>query len=449
MRKTYNYILITFFLLCFPNILAKDNNFLHFDLKNDCPNPKISSLGILISLSESDDSSYENTLTPEERESYEEIIQLKRSFSSTMSYIPQSFSPEKEKYWEELDYLLLVFVIIAIFPIVFIVFYLFMRFVLKKCTGPRKLKQVTKNYRNITWAIVIVSSLGTIVLFSIVLGKSRSVSDNVNNAFNFAVETISKSDNAFTEINKAVIFFNESNPVYPLPTTDYMTTFKNDINKYIENTKQRTQQILDDESKRGSINSAIYAVYFIVIFAAYLFFFIKKEILELLVSIILFFAVPGLLILEGYNAKFFFYYSDICDSVHGALYSNEFPVADQSLGYYYNCFPTNTKASLYNIRYRLYENLNDNQTLIYEYNNVTENTFDRFFNCEIVNSVLPKIERDFCKESLDYMYSIVSLLTWTLLTGLALAIGSRRLQVLIWKKKMEIEEMIENKEAIF
>ncbi len=449
MRKTPNFILITFLLLSFPNILAKDNNFLHFDLKNDCPNPKISSLGILISLSESDDSSYENTLTPEERESYEEIIQLKRSFSSTMSYIPQSFSPEKEKYWEELDYLLLVFVIIAIFPIVFIVFYLFMRFVLKKCTGPRKLKQVTKNYRNITWAIVIVSSLGTIVLFSIVLGKSRSVSDNVNNAFNFAVETISKSDNAFTEINKAVIFFNESNPVYPLPTTDYMTAFKNDINKYIENTKQRTQQILDDESKRGSINSAIYAVYFIVIFAAYLFFFNKMEILELLVSIILFFAVPGLLILEGYNAKFFFYYSDICDSVHGALYSNEFPVADQSLGYYYNCFPTNTKASLYNIRYRLYENLNDNQTLIYEYNNVTENTFDRFFNCEIVNSVLPKIERDFCKESLDYMYSIVSLLTWTLLTGLALAIGSRRLQVLIWKKKMEIEEMIENKEAIF
>ena len=449
MRKTSNFILLTFLLLSFPNILAKDNNFLHFDLKNDCPNPKISSLGILISLSESDDSSYENTLTPEERESYEEIIQLKRSFSSTMSYIPQSFSPEKEKYWEELDYLLLVFVIIAMFPIVFIVFYLFMRFVLKKCTGPRKLKQVTKNYRNITWAIVIVSSLGTIVLFSIVLGKSRSVSDNVNNAFNFAVETISKSDNAFTEINKAVIFFNESNPVYPLPTTDYMTAFKNDINKYIENTKQRTQQILDDESKRGSINSAIYAVYFIVIFAAYLFFFNKMEILELLVSIILFFAVPGLLILEGYNAKFFFYYSDICDSVHGALYSNEFPVADQSLGYYYNCFPTNTKASLYNIRYRLYENLNDNQTLIYEYNNVTENTFDRFFNCEIVNSVLPKIERDFCKESLDYMYSIVSLLTWTLLTGLALAIGSRRLQVLIWKKKMEIEEMIENKEAIF
>ena len=40
-------------------------------------------------------------------------------------------------------------------------------------------------------------------------------------------------------------------------------------------------------------------------------------------------------------------------------------------------------------------------------------------------------------------------MTWLLLTALGVAIGVRRLQVLIWKKKMEIEEMIENKEAIF
>ena len=67
----------------------------------------------------------------------------------------------------------------------------------------------------------------------------------------------------------------------------------------------------------------------------------------------------------------------------------------------------------------------------------------------MVNNVLPNIEREFCKDSLEHMYSIVTLLPWILLSGLCVAIGSRRLQVLIWKKKMEIEEMIENKEAIF
>ena len=93
--------------------------------------------------------------------------------------------------------------------------------------------------------------------------------------------------------------------------------------------------------------------------------------------------------------------------------------------------------------------MNDNKTLIWKYENVTQDTFDPFFKCEIVNSALPKIERDFCKDSLNYMYSIVTLMTWILISGLGIGIGSRRLQVLIWKKKMEIEEMIENKEAIF
>ena len=133
------FLLISLFLL--NNMNAKENNFLHFDLKKDCPNPKISSLGILISLSELDDSSYENTLNQEERNSYEEMIQLKRSFSSTMSYIPQSFYPEKKQYQDELDYLLVVFIIIAIFPMFFIIFYLFIRFCLKKCTGPKKLNK--------------------------------------------------------------------------------------------------------------------------------------------------------------------------------------------------------------------------------------------------------------------------------------------------------------------
>ena len=449
MNKISSFIFLIF-LFSFQKINTKqENGFLKFDLKKDCPNPKISSLGILISLSESEDTSYENTLTKEERTPYEEKIVLKRSFSSTMSYIPQSFSPEKEKYWKDLNSLLIVFTIIAIFPTVFIIFYFIMRFGFKKCAGPKKIKQVTKIYRNSTWIVMIVSSLAILVLFSIVLDKSTKVKNNVNKSFNFAAETISKSDNAFQNINNAVLIFNQSKLDHPVPTENYMNAFKSDIEKYISDTKQRTQQILNDESKRYNTTLSIYIVYLSLICLAYVFFFIKKEILELILSIILFFAVPGLIIFEGFNAKYFFYYGDICDSVNGALYSNEFPVANHSLGYYYNCFPTETKASLYNIRYKLYENLNDNETIINTYNDVIENTFNPLFNCEIVNNVLPNIEREFCKDSLNYLYTIVCLLAWIILIGIAVAIGARRLQVLIWKKKKEIEEMIENKEAIF
>ena len=175
------------------------------------------------------------------------------------------------------------------------------------------------------------------------------------------------------------------------------------------------------------------------------------EQLECLISIILFFAVPALFILEGYNAKFFFFYGDICDSVSGALYENQYPVADQSLGYYYNCFNTETKASLYNIRYRLYENtVKDNSTaFVNEYKKLTENTLKRLFNCEMVTKVIPKIESGFCKESLDNMYTLVLLMTWIVLFSLGVAIGARRLQVLIWKRKNEIASMIQNQEILY
>lgn len=441
-------ILLFLYLVNIPFITTKEN-FLQFDLKKDCPNPPISSLGILVSLTETEDSTYENTLSPEERKAYEDIIDLKRSFSSTMSYIPQSFAPEKEEYWEKLEYLLVIFIIIAAFPAAFIIFYLFVRFVLHKCTGPKKIKQVTKMYRNMTWFIMIVASLITIILFSIVLGRSIQVKNYANTSFNFAVESIKNSENVFDKINDTVKVFKNSSNIYPLPTNEYMEEFQKEIKQYNSVTKERTNQILNDEKKRSDITLAIYIVYLLVICSAYLIFFLKREKYELFISIILFFSVPGLLILEGFNAKYFFFYSDMCDSVNSALYSNEFPVADQSLGYYYNCFPTNTKAMLYNIRYKLYQNLNDDEEIINSYKILSEETLDKLFNCEMVNNVLPNIEREFCKDSLEHMYSIVTLLPWILLSGLCVAIGSRRLQVLIWKKKMEIEEMIENKEAIF
>ena len=441
-------ILLFLYLVNIPFFTTKEN-FLQFDLKKDCPNPPISSLGILVSLTETEDSTYENTLSPEERKAYEDIIDLKRSFSSTMSYIPQSFAPEKEEYWEKLEYLLVIFIIIAAFPAAFIIFYLFVRFVLHKCTGPKKIKQVTKMYRNMTWFIMIVASLITIILFSIVLGRSIQVKNYANTSFNFAVESIKNSENVFDKINDTVKVFKNSSNIYPLPTNEYMEEFQKEIKQYNSVTKERTNQILNDEKKRSDITLAIYIVYLLVICSAYLIFFLKREKYELFISIILFFSVPGLLILEGFNAKYFFFYSDMCDSVNSALYSNEFPVADQSLGYYYNCFPTNTKAMLYNIRYKLYQNLNDDEEIINSYKKLTEETLDKLFNCEMVNNVLPNIEREFCKDSLEHMYSIVTLLPWILLSGLCVAIGSRRLQVLIWKKKMEIEEMIENKEAIF
>ena len=437
------------FLLFLFLIHATKQKFLQFDTKTICPNPPLTSLGILISLAESDESGYTSTLSPKERKSYEDIVDLKRSFSSTMSYIPHSFSPENDDYWAGIDTLLFVFIIISIFPTIFIIFYIFMRFVLKKCTGPKKTSQVNKMYRNLTWFIMLVSSIVTAILFAVVLGKSVAVGNNIEQTFNYADRRISESNKDISEINKKVILFRENN--LDVPNENYMKEFQEKIGVYISNTKSRTQQILDDDGKRTKITGFVFAGYYVLVILAYLFFFLKSEKLECIISIILFFAIPSLIILEGYNAKFFFYYGDLCDSVNKALYGNEFPVADQSLGYYYNCFPTDIKANLYNIRYKLYEQQlkSDNKFISGNYSELNENTFTKLFNCEIVHKVIPKIESDFCKDSLNHMYSLIEIMTWLILTSFGVALGARRLQVLIWKKRQEIESMMQNQEILY
>jgi len=445
-----NAYLNMWFLISLILIHVTSQNFLQFDTKINCPKIPMSTLGLLISLAESDEGyNYESKLSEEERKPYQEIVYLKRSFSSTMSYIPQSFTPEKEEYWDGLNHLMLIFIIIAIFPTIFIIFYIIVRFICKKCTGPQKISQVNKLYRNLTWAIMIISTLITAVLFAIVLIKSIKVGNSIDEAFSFAVESISKSDNVYPEVNDVVKEFRNYN--YSVPTEDFMSKFKENIELYVSNTKARSQQILDDESQRTNITIFVFSGYYFLIVLAFLFFFFRLEKMECLVSILLFFAVPGILILEGYNAKFFFFYGDICDSVIRALYENQYPVADQSLGYYYNCFNTKTKASLYNIRYRLWENVKDSQNSTYykKFKNLQDQSLDNLFKCEIVTNVIPKIEADFCKDSLDNMYTLILLMTWIVLFSLGVAIGSRRLQVLIWKKRNEIESMIQNQEILY
>ncbi len=115
------------FVLSLILIHASSQAFLQFDTKTKCPKVPLTSLGVLISLADYQTSSYSSFLSDKEKEKYEEIVALKRSFASTMSYIPKAFKPESDDYWSSLNFLLIVFVIIAIFPIIFILFYMFMR----------------------------------------------------------------------------------------------------------------------------------------------------------------------------------------------------------------------------------------------------------------------------------------------------------------------------------
>ena len=423
----------------------------HITKKNICPKIPLTKLALLIALSEDDEPLFESSLTESERAPYEEKVQLKRGFAQTMSYVPQSFSPEKNSYWSDLRFLVIIFILIAIIPTTCIIVYIILRFICHKCTGPEKISKVNKNYRNFTWAMMIISSIAVTVLFAIILGKSVIVHNGMVNAFEPALKEIKKSENLFDKINNVVKIFRNEN--LNVPDENYMNELKNTIENYIKNTKERTQQIINDEASRENNMIILFIIINIFTILSYLFFFFKFEKTEKILAIIMLFFVPFMICIEGYNAKFFFYYGDICDTVNGALYANEIPVADQALGYYYNCFPLKTKAQLYELRYKLYDATynyaEDKEEIVNNYESLNTETLEPVFNCEMVSTVIPLIEKEFCKDGLGEMYNVLLLLTWLLLALTVEAIGTRRLEVLIWKRRMEIESMMQNQEVLF
>lgn len=419
-----------------------------------CPNDILINIGLkstkgLTSIT-TNENKYQSRLTEEEREDYEDKIDLKRSFTSSMSKVYDSFSPEKDGYWEGLDHITLIFFLISLIPITLIIIYIVLRFLFNKCSGPRKPESISRLYRNSTWVLLIVSSIIIFVLFTIILVYSVKTNNSVNNTFDRASELINNNAKLYSKISETVDFFKKEN--LTIPDDELMKSFKININKYVEVTKKHTDEIKDDDNNRNVGMILLYVYYLIMIILSFVFFFLKWKIPEGIIFFLFLFTIPAMLVFEGYNSKFFFYYADLCGSVNGALYKNEFPVAGQSLGYYYNCFDRQTKAELYGIRFSLYRSVIgnlSNEEAMDKYDTLNNDALSSQLNCELVIEIVPKIEEEFCKDNLGRMYEIIKLMSWLLFVTFFMAIGVRRMENLIWKKKAEIESMIENLEQIY
>ena len=80
--------------------------------------------------------------------------------------------------------------------------------------------------------------------------------------------------------------------------------------------------------------------------------------------------------------------------------------------------------------------------------NIIDNNIKPFLDCDVVYNSIPILENDFCKSGLNNLIKISVVFLWLMLATIFLAVGIGRMEVLVWKKKMEIESMIENEEAM-
>ena len=441
-----NEVLLIVFLLNINNIFSK--NLL-------CPNNLLINLGLKsikdISLVSTNDNKFISKLSNEEREKYEEMIDSKRAFSASMDKVYKSFSPEREGYWNGLNSVTLLFFYISLVIIVAIIFYLLLRFLFKKCKGPKNATDITRCYRNTSWVLMGISTVTVIVLFSIILSYSVKINKDVKKIFDRASDLINNNAHLYSKIDETINDF--KNYSLPIPEEELMINFKTNMDKYVEKTKEHTDDIKNKDNGRNIAMILLYVYYLIVIILSLIFFFLKLKVLEGALFFLLLFTLPAMLVFAGYNYKFFFFYADLCGAVNGAIYRNEYPVTGQSLGYYYNCFDRQTKAELYGIRFTLYNSaissINYHEEAMNKYNTLNNKVLASQLNCDLVTEIVPKIENDFCKDNLTRMNKVIQIMLWLILFTFFLAISVRLLENLIWKKKAEIESMIENLEQIY
>ena len=431
-------------------------NINEINAKNLCPNAPLINIGYItnndISLIAINDKKYKSNITNEERINYEKMIDLKQSFTASLDSVSFTFTPEKQSYWNGLNHIIYVFFIISLFPIAIIIIYLLLRFLFKKCSGPTKESDITRFYRNSTWVLMILTTITLFILFTIILSDSIKINNAVEETFDRASELIETKDNIYQEITKTIAYYKKLD--LTTPEESLMNSFKSHIENYIYIVKEHTNEIKTNDNNRNVAVILLYVYYLIVMILPYIFFFFKLKIYEGILFILLLFTIPAMIIFEGYIFKYFFFYSDLCGTINGALYSNEFPVAGQSLGYYYNCYDRQTKAELYGIRFVLYKSAMESiseyhQKAIEKYHFLNNNILMPQLNCEIVTEIVPKIENDFCKDNLIRLYDIIKLMNWLLIGTFLFAVSARRLENLIWKKKLEIESMIENLEQLY
>lgn len=446
--KNSNFLKNLLFLILTNIILVYSKNLL-------CPNIPVINIGLkstpdlkILSVAEN---KMQSNLTQEERRKYEEKIDLKRAFSAREEKIFNSFKPEVKDYWKGLNYVTFLFFLLALFPITLILVYIILRFCFKKCTGPRKATDITRFTRNCTWVLMGLSTLSVLILFTILLVYSVKTNKDVKATFDRASDLIDNNEELYSKLSEIIQYYSEKG--LNIPDSELMTSFKADMDRYVEETRKHTDQIKKDDNSRNIAMILLYVYYLIMIILSFLFFFLKWKTAEGILVFIILFTVPAMIVFEGYNAKFFFFYSDLCGSINGALYHNEFPVCGQALGYYYNCYDRKTRSELYSIRFILYKSAysseNADQEVKDKYNSFNFDVLSAQFNCQIVTEIVPKIESDFCKDNLDRIYNIFNLMIYLTFCTLIMGIAVRMMENLIWKKKIEIDSMIENLEQIY
>ncbi len=92
------------------------------------------------------------------------------------------------------------------------------------------------------------------------------------------------------------------------------------------------------ENIRNILTILLFVFYVIICIFSVFAFFKRRSNWILTCSIILLFTIPVLVFYTGLLTSYFYFYSDLCDSVYSAIYDTKMPIHGRGLGWLTSCF---------------------------------------------------------------------------------------------------------------
>lgn len=234
---------------------------------------------------------------------------------------------------------------------------------------------------------------------------------------------------------------------------DYFNDLSDTLTNYAQYSNDIISKAIRDESNRDIVANLFCYIYLVMLIISIVAFWRRWKKVCLVLSLITFLTISTLIIIEGYNAKFYFNSNNICSSVYASMYQNQFPVTGTQIGYYFNCFDKEIKAKLFALNYLIEEaksNVRKTDSELYQNISTKQSEYlNNFLQCDRVYSALPDFEEQFCYQGIDLLNSILLYYPWMFILVFIFGISLNRLEIHIWKNKLDIKAILENSIIIY
>ena len=293
------------------------------------------------------------------------------------------FNVDKQGYFDDMRSFGTPFFICCFVSIIFIIIYLIMRFIFKKCNGPKKIENSYVTQTKVIFLIGFLISYSCIIFQAYYFFNANS---SINKVINFVEKQNNEMNKMYSEtlnymkIIKNTEIKNGKGEILNYIKEIYM---EDSITKDIKKTSEKMDNFTND-IKTTQVKKFIYQIIYLILLPilttiGILGIFLRRNYLPWISSFILFITTSFLFYFLGIEIIFSFIGIEFCQNINNSITTGIIPSGNKCLGNYISCSSKDTQKKIHTAIYELNESFNIIYNFVYEQiKNLTNSEIDLY-----------------------------------------------------------------------